>query len=203
MATSHLLTDVQQQTIVARLSNIYRCLEDMTFAHLSAITLCSRHVDHIRLLTSYIRPLTERHALVAWIKLRQSVIVPQNAVTLAGNQHGQTNLRVHLCQPTRQATHIAIAILKLAQTKQAFVLCGGKSQCSLTIMKTVASGGKYRLATFIPNHNLLTLSVNLNFHILALYCTMFNIQPIRQIARLPTTLDILDTDGITRHSLHL
>ena len=70
-------------------------------------------------------------------------------------------------------------------------------------MKTVASGREDGPATFIPNHNLLTFTVNPYFHILALCNTMFNIQPIRQITRLPTALNILDTDGITCYGLHL
>ena len=70
-------------------------------------------------------------------------------------------------------------------------------------MKTVASGREDGPATFIPNHNLLTFTVNPYFHILALYSTMFNIQPIRQITRLPTVLNILYPDGITCYSLHL
>ena len=85
MSTRHLLTDIQQQAIVARLLNIYSRLEDVTLANLPLVAFGRCHVDNIRLLPSPIFTLTEFNTLVAWIKLRQSVVVPQDTVSLARN----------------------------------------------------------------------------------------------------------------------
>ena len=70
-------------------------------------------------------------------------------------------------------------------------------------MKMVASGRKYGPATFIPNHNLLTFTVNPYFHILALDFTVSYVQPVGQVACLLFTFDILYADSITCHFMHL
>ena len=47
VATGHLLTDVEQQGIVARLGNGDGALEDMTLADFLPATLGSRHIDNL------------------------------------------------------------------------------------------------------------------------------------------------------------
>ena len=69
-------------------------------------------------------------------------------------------------------------------------------------MKMVAEGRKHGLATFIPNHNLLTLGVNLYLHITAPLSTVFNIYPVGQVAFRRGTLCVLYSDGIPCYGLH-
>ena len=68
-------------------------------------------------------------------------------------------------------------------------------------MKTVASGRKHGLATLIPNHNLLTFSVNPYLDVTARNSAVFNVEPVRQVTLLPT-FTILDADSIPCHRLH-
>ena len=81
MTTRHLLSYIQQQTIVTGLSNINSSLEDMAFTHLPTVTLGGRHVNHIA--SPCTLTLLQSDKLFAWIKLRQSVVIPQDAIALA------------------------------------------------------------------------------------------------------------------------
>ena len=81
MTTRHLLPYIQQQTIVTGLSNINSSLEDMAFTHLTTVTLGGRHVNHIA--GPCTLTLLQSDKLFAGIKLRQSVVIPQDAIALA------------------------------------------------------------------------------------------------------------------------
>ena len=81
MATGHLLPHVEQQGIVACLCHVDDCFEDMALAHFLLIAFRTRHVDFFRLSLSF--RLLQTDTLATGIKLRQSVVVPQDAIALA------------------------------------------------------------------------------------------------------------------------
>ena len=98
MTTGHLLTDIQQQAVIARLSNIDGCLEDVTLADFALATLGRSDIHHLA--GSLALTFLQANSLTAGVKLRQSVVVPQNAIAFTRDEHGQRNLGVYLCQAT-------------------------------------------------------------------------------------------------------
>ena len=60
--------------------------------------------------------------LAAGVELRHSVVIPEDAIAFARDEHGDGDLGVHLRQPARESTHVAIAILKLSQSEEVFIL---------------------------------------------------------------------------------
>ena len=130
MTTRHLAAHIQQQGIVAFLRNVDGSLKDVTLTYLLLATFGGSHVDDITGTGSL--TLQQRNLVRTGVILRQSVIVPQHTVALAGQQHWQANLRVDLRQATGKATHIAVSVLKLAKTEKALVAWRVESQCGNT-----------------------------------------------------------------------
>ena len=126
MTTCHLLSDVEQQRIVRILIHADDRLEDMSLTHLALTTF--RRGD-IHDLTSS-EPSTFGHCdtILTGIEIRLSVVIPQDTIAFARNEHGQTDLGIDLRESSRQSSHIAIAILELSEAEETFVFWRVESQ---------------------------------------------------------------------------
>ena len=99
MAAGHLLPDVEQQGVVALLGNVDGGFKEVVLAHLPFSALRRGDVDHLGGLRIGIGGLRlETDTLTARVEVYKTVVVPQHAVTLARQQHGQAYLSVDLCQ---------------------------------------------------------------------------------------------------------
>ena len=178
MPAGHLLPHVQQQCIVAGLLNVDGCLEDMAFAHFALSTLSRCHVYYL-LLTCALT-FCQLHALLARVKLGESVVIPQYAVALARYQHRNAYLGVHLCQAARQAPHVAIAVLELAQSEQELILRRIKRQRCLARCQLMISRTENSVAGLILYSQLVSIYLGRDISLLQLI--VLHIEPIGQVA---------------------
>ena len=114
VSACHFLAYVEQQRIVASLCHVDSGFIEVTLAHLPTITLCRGDIHHLTGTLS-LSPF-QRDAEVARVELRQTVVVPKDAITFVRQEHRNGYLSIHLCEPPRKASYIAIAILKLSQS---------------------------------------------------------------------------------------
>ena len=119
----------------------------MALAYLTLVAL-GRGDVHLLAGTSSLT-LRQGDALAAGVELRQAVVVPQDAIALAGDEHGQTNLRVHLRQPARQSAHVAIAILELAETIEMLILGRSEGERRHTVLQVMGCGAEHGLAGLV------------------------------------------------------
>ena len=179
VATCHLLPNVEQQRIVASLGDIDGCLEDMSLTHFTPPAAGRGDVHHFTLPCPI--ALHEAHAVAAGIELRQSVVVPQDAVALTRDEHGQRNLRVHLRQPSRQTAHVAVAVLELAEAEQTLIGRQCEGQRGGAVLQLVAEGCEHGVAPFVEHAQRLSVGTDAGFHRLARHLTVLHIEPVGQI----------------------
>ena len=149
----------------------------MAFTNLTLTALGRCHINHLTLSCPSL--FNEFYALTAWIKLCQSIVIPQYTIAFTRNQHWNTDLSIHLRQSSRQATHIAIAILELSEAEQALILWRIEGQRSLTAHQLMGLSCKNGFAAFIFHYQGITLNygsdIGLFQHI------VFYIEPVGQI----------------------
>jgi len=80
MAASHLLTYIEKKRIIASLRDVDGGFEDMALANFLFITFGTCHVDFLLLPLAF--GLRQTNILRAGVELRESVVVPQNTITL-------------------------------------------------------------------------------------------------------------------------
>ena len=96
VATGHHLSYVEQKGIVTSLGNVDGGLEDVAFSPLTPTALSSGDV-HLLTLAGLVA-LDEGDTLAARVEIGEAIVIPQDAVAFAGDEHRQADLRVHLCQ---------------------------------------------------------------------------------------------------------
>ena len=206
MPASHLLPYVEQQRVVAPLGNIERSLKEVALAHFLLASLGRSDVDHLAAARTF--TLVKGDVLVGRIKLRQAIVVPQQTIALARQEHGNGNLRVHLRQPPRKAAHIGIAVLKLTEAKEAFVLRRSEGQCGRSTDKLVAGSREDHLSGFVQQADGLPGCINAYLDICRTHLVVPDIEPVGQIAFVCCggfvipRFHILNAHGIACHSLY-
>ena len=166
----------------------------MAFADLTLATLGRGDIHHLTLTgTSTLRQL---HTIAAWVKVGQAVVIPQHAIALTRNQHGDADLGVYLCKSARQSTHIAVAILELSQTKEVFILRRVESQHSLATNQLMVSGFKNSFAGLIFHRQGTTFHLGSNICMFQFIVT--HIQPVGQIT-LCSLMGISHSHSILSH----
>ena len=172
----------------------------MALAHFLLIAFRTRHVDFFRLSLSF--RLLQTDALAAGIKLRQSVVVPQDAVALARDEHGDGNLGVHLGETTGETAYVAVAILELSESVEELIVGRVERERRLTILELMVGSCEHGQPLGIADFNHLLLSIDGDRDILTLLERfLLDIDPFRKLA-LDVTLGVLDADGIPRERHH-
>ena len=121
MPAGHFLTHIQHDPVVACLVNREIHLVDIPLTYLPSATFRCRDIHHFAGAFSLLS-VKCKSADVAGVEVRFAVVVPQDAITLARDEHGDGDLRVHLRQSATESTHVAIAVLELSEAKEIFVL---------------------------------------------------------------------------------
>ena len=98
MATCHLLSDIQQERIVALSEDRKFSHIDIPLSDLAPTTLRRGDIHHLTL--SLCSLPFQFNPPVTGIEVRQSIVVPQDAIALAGDQHGDGYLRIDLREPS-------------------------------------------------------------------------------------------------------
>ena len=119
VATCHRLPHIEQKRVGAIGRHGEGAFEEVAHTHLVLAASGGGDVHHF--LHSLPFLLGECHMLVSRVKLGHAVVVPQHSIALVRQEHGNGYLCVHLCETARETTHIGVAILKLPQTKEAFI----------------------------------------------------------------------------------
>ena len=171
-------------------------------AHLPLVALCRRHVDGLLAVSCWLLVLDKCHAFAAGVILRHTVVVPQHAIALARQHHRQRNLCVDLSQTARESAYIGIAVLKLPQTIEVFILGRHKGHRGLLTLHVVARGGKDNTSLFILDLQQLAFLVYLYTDVVLCHLILAHIAPVGQLLGQFATLVILDAYGITCHILH-
>ena len=199
MAAGHLLADVEQQGVVAGSCNVDGSLVDIATAHLLAAALGGGDVDDLTGTLAF----TPRQldAAVAGVEVDKAIVVPQHAIALARQEHRQTDLGVDLRQAAAEAADIGIAILKLSETEEVFVLGRCKGQRRLTVFHLVARGGKDHPTLPVLYREQLALGIYINLDVVRRDLAVLHVNPVGQII-LHLTLGILHPHGISCHGGH-
>ena len=196
MAPRHLLTDVQQERIVAFCLHIDVGLEDMPLAHLALTALRRGDIDGL------LRPcpvaLRQAHRQAGRIELRQSIVVPKHPVALARQQHRDGYLGVHLRESSRQSANVHISVLKLSQSVKILIARRVEGQRGLLLAQLVTGGGEDRSPRTVLDGQHLPQGVNVNCDVGMLLLFMTDIDPVGQFVLHPA-LCILHTHGIACH----
>ena len=200
VAASHLLTDVKQQGVVASFLDVNSCLEEVSATHLATVSLCGGNVDDLGGTGSRLAGC-HRHTLAARVELHKAVVIPQHAVALAREEHGQADLCVHLCQTARQSAHIRETVLELTQSIEMLVFRRSEGQRSLAAGHLVAGSGKDHPTLLVLERQPLALLIDINTDLAVLDFVMTDINPVGQTT-LCGCLDILDTHGIASNRGH-
>ena len=74
MASCHLLTYIEQQGIVTFFSDGDGAFEDMTLTHLALTAFCGGDIDNLFFTSA--RLFLQGHALICWVELRHTIVVP-------------------------------------------------------------------------------------------------------------------------------
>ena len=112
--------------------------------------------------------------MLAGVKLRQSVVVPKNTIALTRQEHGQTDLCIHLCQSAGESSNIAISILELTESEETLVLGRFESQGSSVLRQFMADSMKQRFPVSVFEYQSLVGIVLFNdditlFHLIVLH----------------------------------
>ena len=127
----------------------------MALAHLALAALGGGDIHHLA--TACPLSFHELHTMFAGVEISQTIVVPQDAIALVGEQHGYGDLCVDLCESSRQAAHVAVAVLELAESEQTFVLGRGDGQACLfgrfavdeVASQLVACGGEHYVSCLV------------------------------------------------------
>ena len=139
--------------------------------------------------------------LVAGIEIHQAVVVPQHAIALAREQHGDGDLGVDLCQPALQASDIGIAVLELSQAEETLVLGRGNDERGLAAFHLVTCGHEDGLASLVAHRQHLALGIHVDLHRGIFHLVVLHIEPVGQVA-VRLLLSILYAHGILGHRGH-
>ena len=200
MAACHLLSHVEQQRVVAGLVYLDVGGEDMTLAHLTLAAFGRGDVHH--LLLTLALALHQFHLLAAGVVVHQAVVVPQQSVALARQNHGQRNLRVHLRQTARQPAHVAVAVLELSQSIEALVLRRVELERGLTTVHLVARGLEHYLSPLVQHAQRLAFLVHAHRGVAVLHLAVLHVEPVWQVALGCRFLHILYSHGVACHVRH-
>ena len=122
----HLLAHVQQEGIGSVLGNVDAAGEGPGEAALPAVARGAGGVH--RLALAVLARHGQRDGLVRRIEVRETVVVPEQAIPLVGQDERQGDLRVHLREPPRDAPDVQEAVLELAGAVEELILGGGEPQ---------------------------------------------------------------------------
>ena len=115
----HGLAHVKKDRIFSILGQLESLLELGVETHLPPVAEGASDIDQPSVgLGLYLLHL---HAVGQGIELRQAVVVPQQGVSLAGQDHRDRNLGVDLGQTPRETADIEISVLELAGAVQVLV----------------------------------------------------------------------------------
>ena len=98
MTARHLLPDIQQERIVALCEDGEFGDVDIPLSDLAPTTLRRGDIHHLTL--SLCSLPFQFDTPVTGIEVRQSIVVPQDAIALAGDQHGDGYLGIDLREPS-------------------------------------------------------------------------------------------------------
>ena len=119
MAAGHGLTHVQEQAVSAVGGDVYLALEDVADTHLAPSALGGGDV-HCLLLACLVG-LGQADGLIGGVKIRETVVVPEQTIAAGAEVHGNGNLRVDLGEAAGEAAQVAVAVLELSEAEQHFV----------------------------------------------------------------------------------
>ena len=119
--------------------------------------------------------------MVAGIEVNKAIVIPQHAIALARQKHGDADLRVYLCQSARQATQITITILKLSQAIEMLILVGKECQRGLPTLHLVKSGCEYGGSLTVLYRDRLTCFIHIDRHVATAYLLILHVEPIGQV----------------------
>ena len=125
VTAGHFLPDVKEQGVLPRLGNVYGGGKVAGPAHLTAVAGCTGGIDGHNLTVVIL--LGQSDAMVCRIKIRQTIIVPHQAIALARKDEGYGDLGIDLGQAAGQATDVQISVLELPGAVQMLVRRGSKS----------------------------------------------------------------------------
>ena len=199
MAASHFLAHIQQQRIVTSLGNVECSLIDITLAHLLAPALGRGDVHHLAAACTF--ALDQFDAMAAGVEIDKSVVVPQHAVALARQQHGQTYLSVDLCQSAGQPTYIRVAVLELPEAEEALILGRSEGQRGNAVSQLMTCSGEHHPTLPVLHRQHLPAGVDVELHIARSHLTVLHIEPVGQVA-LRVVLSILNSHSIACHGGH-
>ena len=176
VSAGHLLSHVQQQGVVPRLADADGTFKHVSFPYLLPSAGRRRHVHLLALARSglFLKP----HTPVTRVIVRQSVVVPQNAVSLARQQHRHRNLRVHLRQPSCQSAHVAVSVLKLSQSVQPLVLWRVEGHRRPAVRQLVPRRAEHHAALPVAYRH--RPAVNLCPDLWFLHLVVLHVYPFRQ-----------------------
>ena len=194
MAACHLLTHIEQQGVVACFGDVDLCFEDMPLADFLLATLGRGDIDLLAL--AFTSTLRQLYTFFTGVELCQSVVVPQNAIALAGDQHGDGYLGVHLGETTGETANVAVAVLELSEAEEVFVLGGEEGKRGLALFQLMTGGGEDGLAGLVTDRQLLLLRIDAHRHVLLRYFVMLHVEPVWQVALHGIALRVLDAHGI-------
>ena len=120
MTAGHLLTDVEQQGVVTLFGNIDSGIIEIALTDLLTAALGGSDIHHLARALS--TASCHCDTAVCGVEIDKSIVVPQYTIALTRQEHGQTNLGVHLCQTSAKTADIGIAVLKLSKAEEEFIL---------------------------------------------------------------------------------
>ena len=122
LAAGHGLAAVQQQGIRSVGGNFQLSGEGLVPAALLPVAGRSGSVH--RLPVSRLLLRLQGYGVIGRIEVRESVVVPQKSVPLAGQQEGKGYLCVHLGEPAGESPHVQVAVLELSGAIERLVFRG-------------------------------------------------------------------------------
>ena len=64
----------------------------------------------------------ERKGVISRVEFHKTIVVPQDSVALATDEHGDGDLGVHLCKTPREASDIGKTILELSESIEVLII---------------------------------------------------------------------------------